>query len=125
MRVAVFIVLAGLVAAGLSVGLADGGPPADRPVDVAAPRPAVQVAGLSFDAAATAAATLPRLRSLLVSVDGQLRTERYFHGAVATRTANIKSAAKSVIATLVGIAIDRGHITSTREPHRALFSRVL
>jgi len=55
---------------------------------------------------------LPRLRSLLVSVDGQLVEEHYYHGASAERVANLKSASKSVISILVGIAIDLGHIPS-------------
>ncbi len=54
-----------------------------------------------------AAATLPRLHSLLVSWRGSLVLERYFNGARATRPANIKSASKSIISALVGIAIDR------------------
>lgn len=57
-----------------------------------------------------AANTLPRLRSLLVSVDGELVEERYFNGARSTEWANLKSASKSVLSTLVGIAVDRGHL---------------
>ena len=52
-------------------------------------------------------ADLPRMRSILVSVDGDLRAEQYFHGATPNRTANLKSASKSIISVLVGIAIDR------------------
>ena len=57
-----------------------------------------------------AANTLPRLRSLLVSVDGELVEESYFNGARSTEWANLKSASKSVLSTLVGIAVDRGHL---------------
>ena len=58
---------------------------------------------------------LPRLRSLLVSVDGQLVEEHYYHGATASRLANVKSVSKSIISLLVGIAIDRDILsTSTR-----------
>jgi CubicO group peptidase (beta-lactamase class C family) len=82
-----------------------------------APPPApVPVATLSFDAALTEAATLPRIRSLLVAVDGTLVAEQYFHGAAAGRTTNIKSASKSNVSLLVGIAIDRGLIKSVHEP---------
>jgi CubicO group peptidase (beta-lactamase class C family) len=76
----------------------------------------VPVSLLSFDAALAEAATLPRIRSLLVSVDGTLLAERYFHGAAAGRTTNIKSASKSIISALVGIAIDRGLIKGVHEP---------
>jgi CubicO group peptidase (beta-lactamase class C family) len=67
---------------------------------------------LSLDAAANSAAALPRLRSLLVSHKGTIVLERYYHGARATQLANIKSASKSVIAALVGIAVSKGLIKS-------------
>ena len=54
---------------------------------------------------------LPRLRSLLVSIDGELVEEHYYHGASARRTANLKSASKTIVGILTGIAIDLGHLT--------------
>ena len=60
-----------------------------------------------FDQALASAKSLPRLHSLLVSSRGQLVVERYFNGASATRAANVKSVAKSIISALVGIAIER------------------
>ncbi len=72
-------------------------------------------------AAAQAAATLPRLRSLLVSWRGSLVLERYFGGARATQPANIKSASKSVISALVGIAIAQHVIDSVAQPITAFF----
>jgi CubicO group peptidase (beta-lactamase class C family) len=69
-----------------------------------------------LEAAAKAAAGLPRLRSLLVSHRGSLVLERYFGGARAATPANIKSASKSVIAALVGIAVARGLIKSVNQP---------
>jgi CubicO group peptidase (beta-lactamase class C family) len=71
---------------------------------------------LDLDAIDAAARTLPRLRSLLVSHRGALLFERYYNGARRERPANIKSASKSVISTLVGIAIDRGLIPSVDTP---------
>lgn len=68
-----------------------------------------------FRGALARAAELPRLRSLLISVDGTLVVEQYFHGSTATRPANLKSASKSVVATLVGLALERGHLTSVRD----------
>jgi CubicO group peptidase (beta-lactamase class C family) len=53
------------------------------------------------------AASLPRLHSLLVSWRGELVFERYFRGAKGDRLANVKSASKSIVSALVGIAIDR------------------
>ena len=66
----------------------------------------------SLESAAKAASELPRLKSLLVSHLGTITFERYFNGARAAQPANIKSASKSVISALVGIAISRGHIKS-------------
>jgi CubicO group peptidase (beta-lactamase class C family) len=59
---------------------------------------------------------LPRLHSLLVSVNGQLVLEQYFNGARATRLANVKSVSKSIVSALTGIAIARGLITSVDTP---------
>lgn len=125
--------LQGLVAVALLGGLALAGTPA-RPEPVRAPlageaprasAPTVPVARLTFDAALARARTLPRLRSLLISVDGTLGAEHYFHGATAARATNIKSASKSIISTLVGIAIDRGRIASVREPLSRYFPEYL
>ena len=69
-------------------------------------------------AAYASASTLPRLRSLLVSQRGDLVLERYFNGARATTPANIKSASKSVMSALVGIAIDRGPLRGRRPADR-------
>ena len=62
------------------------------------------------------AASLPRLRSLLVSVGGARIEEHYFNGASARRAANLKSASKTIIAILVGIAIDRGYLKGVEQP---------
>ena len=70
----------------------------------------------ALDEASLGAEALPRLRSLLVSLDGEIVLERYFNGAWAGRAANIKSASKSVISALVGIAIERGFIPALDTP---------
>jgi CubicO group peptidase (beta-lactamase class C family) len=92
------------------------------------PTPAVEAVSpdsLTFDGAVTRAASLPRIRSLVISVDGRLAAERYYHGATAARPTNIKSASKSIISTLVGAAIDRGLIASVREPIGKYFPEYL
>ena len=71
---------------------------------------------VAFDEAVDTASQLPRLHSLLVSWQGELTVEEYFNGTRPTRQANMKSASKSVISALVGIAIDRGLIESVRQP---------
>jgi CubicO group peptidase (beta-lactamase class C family) len=70
----------------------------------------------SPDAIDAAARALPRLHSLLVSRGGELIFERYYNGAGRDRPANIKSASKSVVSALVGIAIERGWIPGVGTP---------
>ncbi len=77
--------------------------------------PPVAAAPVTLDAASKAADEVPRLHSLLVSRRGELLLERYSRGITPARLANIKSASKSVISALVGIAIDRGLIRSVRQ----------
>ena len=69
-----------------------------------------------FAAARAAAAALPRLHTLHVSRRGQLVFEYAAKGHSATRLANVKSASKSVIAALVGIAIEQKRIPGVQEP---------
>ena len=70
----------------------------------------------SSDSVDAAARALPRLHSLIVSRGGEVIFERYYNGARRDRPANIKSASKSVISALVGIAIERGLIPSVTTP---------
>ena len=70
----------------------------------------------AFPEALGIAEDLPRLHSLLVSWRGRLILERYYNGARATRPANIKSASKSLISALVGIAIERKLIPGVDTP---------
>jgi CubicO group peptidase (beta-lactamase class C family) len=75
--------------------------------------------------ARAAAAALPQMHALLVSHRGQLVLEYYARGYSAGRLANIKSASKSVIAALVGIAIERKLIGGVREPIARWFPELL
>ncbi len=70
----------------------------------------------NFIDAHEAALRLPRLHSLLISHRGDLVFEEYYNGADPRRPANMKSASKSVISALIGIAIDEGHIKSVEDP---------
>jgi CubicO group peptidase (beta-lactamase class C family) len=72
--------------------------------------------GQDFSAAREAAAALPQLHSLVASHRGTRAFEYYTPGHGANRPSNVKSASKSVIATLVGIAIDRRLIRGVDEP---------
>ncbi|WP_298089819.1 serine hydrolase [uncultured Sphingomonas sp.] len=60
---------------------------------------------------------LPRLRSLLILRDGQVLAEQRFNGGPPlNRPVNIKSASKSVLSALVGIAIAKGVLTGVDQP---------
>jgi CubicO group peptidase (beta-lactamase class C family) len=54
----------------------------------------------------------PHVRALLVSVDGDLIVERYQHDGGPDVHANVHSVTKSIISTLVGIALEDGAIPS-------------
>jgi CubicO group peptidase (beta-lactamase class C family) len=69
-----------------------------------------------FSNARAAAAGLPQLHSLLVSHRGDLVLEHYAPKHGANRLANIKSASKSVISALIGIAIARKLIPAVDTP---------
>jgi CubicO group peptidase (beta-lactamase class C family) len=81
---------------------------------LASPSPATPA--VSLDAAVKAAENLPRMRSLLVDWHGDLILDQYFHSARATSLTDIKSASKSVISALVGIAIARGMLPGVNAP---------
>jgi len=66
----------------------------------------------SFDTALRAAERLPRLHSLLISQGRELMVEEYYNDVRRWDRANMKSASKSVISALVGIAIEQDYIES-------------
>ena len=69
-----------------------------------------------FAAARQAVTSLSQMHALLVSHRGELVLEHYGAGRSATRHANIKSAAKSVLSTLTGIAIEQKLLPGLDEP---------
>lgn len=58
----------------------------------------------------TGSVSLDNVRAVLVSVDGQTRLSHYRHGFTATDTTHVQSVTKSVMSTLIGIAIGDGII---------------
>ncbi|WP_210161052.1 serine hydrolase domain-containing protein [Microvirga lotononidis] len=63
---------------------------------------------------------LSNLRSLIVSHDGTILAEQAVGGARIDRPANIKSASKTVMSALVGIAIERGVLAGVDQPIASL-----
>lgn len=70
----------------------------------------------------TEAESINSLRSLIIQQDGEKISERYFKGRSADRAFNIKSASKSIIGLLTGIAVEEGFIPSVEEPISTYFS---
>ena len=74
--------------------------------------------------------SMENVRVVLVSVDGQTKVSHYRHGATAEDTTHVWSVTKSVVSTLIGIAISDGLIGSLDQtlaellPQRAMPSRV-
>jgi CubicO group peptidase (beta-lactamase class C family) len=64
-----------------------------------------------FEISRQVATQLPDLRSVLISRKGSLVYEQYYAGASSSQAVNMKSASKSIISALTGIAIDKGYIT--------------
>ncbi|KQR83659.1 serine hydrolase domain-containing protein [Sphingomonas sp. Leaf343] len=68
-------------------------------------------------AAVRTAANLPRLRAVIVVRNGRTLAEHRFNGGPPLdRPVNIKSASKSVMSALVGIAIQRGILSGIDQP---------
>ncbi len=67
------------------------------------------------------ASSINSVTSLLIQQEGQQLAEFYFNGMEEGETANIKSASKSIISLLVGIAVDEGYIESVEQPIRPYF----
>src|SRR6056297_622228 len=61
-----------------------------------------------FAAAAERAAGLGQLHALAIAEGGETVFSRAFRGPAASRPVNVKSVSKTVVALLMGIAIDRG-----------------
>lgn len=62
------------------------------------------------------AGSLDSLKTVIVSVDGKEVASRAFHGAALNGSTNIKSASKSIVSALVGIAIDRKILDGPDQP---------
>ncbi|MEL7833053.1 serine hydrolase [Fodinibius sp. Rm-B-1B1-1] len=76
---------------------------------------------LSLDQIHDNVSAIPSVTSLLIQKDGQALAEYYFDGLRNGETTNIKSAAKSIISLLVGIAVDKGYIEDVEQSIRPYF----
>lgn len=119
------LVGAGVFVAGAAIGCGDAvtRPPDVRfsPVDLAAPWEIASPAAVGVDrdlveAALGEAAAIPRLRSLVAVKDGRIFLESYYGGRTSPDLHDVRSVTKSVVGTLVGLAIERGHIEGLGQP---------
>lgn len=67
----------------------------------------------------------PKLRCLLISCNGKLLMEHYFNGCNASTLHDLRSATKSFIGALYGIAHARQQIVAPNEPIAAWFKDIL
>jgi len=74
-----------------------------------------QTGNYDFSIVHRTAQELSRLHSLIIRHEGVVVFEEYYNGTNPNRPANMKSASKSVISALVGIAIDQGLIESVEQ----------
>lgn len=87
---------------------------------LALPRAAFGAAAASVAPALDRAAALRPLKTVIVAHRGAILAERGFRGHSAGAATNIKSASKSIIAALTGIAIDKGLLTGVDQPIASL-----
>lgn len=76
---------------------------------------------LSVEKIGEKASSINSVTSLLIQQHGELLSEQYFNGMSEGQTANIKSASKSVVSLLTGIAVEQGFIESVDQPIRPYF----
>lgn len=95
--------------------------PARTAAEEPAARPTRGLDSLLLAQAFERAAALPRLHALLVARHGVLQREEYFRGPGRDRPANLKSASKSLLSTLIGIAIAEGHLEGLDQPIAPFF----
>lgn len=78
----------------------------------ATPASAASIPSVDLDTMAATAESLEQLNSLIVMHRGHTVFERAFRGASTSEPVNVKSVSKTLVATLTGIARERGHIRS-------------
>lgn len=67
---------------------------------------------VSMEAMASSADSLDQLHALIIIRGGETVFEKAFRGVSTREPVNIKSVSKTLVATLTGIAVDRGHLRS-------------
>ncbi|HYI72286.1 MAG TPA: serine hydrolase [Skermanella sp.] len=91
--------------------------PRSRPAYGAEAGAAVEALDPSLlDRARTRAARLDQLHGLIVGLNGEIVVGKAFRGPELDRPVNVKSVSKTIVATLAGIALDRGVLSDVDQP---------
>jgi CubicO group peptidase (beta-lactamase class C family) len=94
-------------------------PPSSTSEPTPTTRPSIDYVALEAEierAITTGPATLDNIRAVLVSVDGGTRVAHYRHGFTENDHGHVFSVTKSVVSTLIGIAIADGLIAGLDQP---------
>ena len=77
-------------------------------------------ASSTFDPILERAGSLQTLKAVIVSIDGKEVASRAYNGSSLSGSNNIKSASKSIVSALVGVAIDRKILEGVEQPIASL-----
>ncbi|TKS53846.1 serine hydrolase [Luteimonas yindakuii] len=94
----------------------DAAHPAQSQPTATVPAPLTAAQHAAVEALLDDAGTIEPLKAVVVAHDGRVIAERGYRGATPATSTNIKSASKSVMSALVGIAIDRGVLAGIDQP---------
>jgi CubicO group peptidase (beta-lactamase class C family) len=89
----------------------------------ASPLPAAMPDARLIEETVERAKDLPNLRTLIVSHNGAVLAEQALKGAGLERPTNIKSASKTIMSALVGIAIERGVLQGVDQPVASILAQ--
>jgi len=109
-------------------GAANGEPGGTRNANPLEERPASTTFGLDAELlaeAAARAAELPRLYTMIVARHGEVELEAHFRGPGPAQTTNVKSASKSILSALVGLAVEEGYLEGLDQPIADYFGEFL
>jgi CubicO group peptidase (beta-lactamase class C family) len=105
-------VVTSILTLAMLVSCSSGQTPAPTPGRSRAPINYTELEAALEQEISTGSVTMDNVRAVLVSVDGETRISHYRHGFTATDTVHVWSVTKSVVATLIGIAISEGILGS-------------
>jgi len=76
-------------------------------------------------AAVETARTLPRLKALIIGRHGRIAFQQSFRGPSLNTPTNVKSVSKSILSSLVGIAVDKGFLTGADQKFTPILTKHL